>query len=51
MQLLELCDVDMDGKMNEYDFICMISLFMTANTEERLESIFYLFDTDHSHMI
>lgn len=41
----------MDGKISNYDFTCMVALFIGSEIQERLDSVFFLFDTDHSHII
>lgn len=46
--LIEFVDLDGDGELDEYDFTCMIGLFTQASIEEKLESVFYLFDEDYS---
>ena len=49
--VLDFVDLDGDGLLDDYDFICMIGLFTKNKLEEKLESIFYLFDTDYSQVI
>lgn len=47
-ELLLFCDLDEDEQIGEYDFICMVTLFLYSSLEDRLESIFYLLDRDRS---
>ncbi len=44
-------DLDQDGFLDDYDFVCMVGLFTKASLKEKLESIFYLFDEDFSQII
>ena len=49
--IIDFVDLDGDSLLDEYDFICMIGLFTKNTIEDKLESIFYLFDTDYSQII
>lgn len=48
--VMEYCDLEEDG-FDEYDFVCMVSLFTQAETDEKLASIFKIFDNDSSQLI
>jgi Ca2+-binding EF-hand superfamily protein len=48
--VMEYCDLEEDG-FDEYDFVCMVSLFTQAETNEKLASIFKIFDHDNSQLI
>lgn len=49
--LIEYADLDGDGFLDSYDFICLVGLFTKAELEEKLESVFALFDDDFSQVI
>jgi Ca2+-binding EF-hand superfamily protein len=49
-KVMEYCDLEEDG-FDEYDFVCMVSLFTQAETDEKLASIFKIFDDDSSQLI
>ena len=46
--IIDFVDLDGDGFLDDYDFISMIGLFTKATRDEKLESLFYLFDEDFS---
>ena len=48
--IMEYCDLEEDG-FDEYDFVCMVSLFTQADTNEKLANIFKIFDNDSSQFI
>lgn len=49
-EVMQYCDLEEDG-FDEYDFVCMVSLFTQATSNEKLTSIFKIFDDDSSQLI
>ena len=49
-KVMEYCDLEEDG-FDEYDFVCLVSLFTQATSNEKLSSIFKIFDDDNSQLI
>ena len=49
--VIEFADIDGDGKLNDYDFVCLVGLFTKAKLQDKLEGVFYLFDEDYSQLI
>lgn len=49
--VVDFVDLDGDGFLDEYDFVCMVGLFTKGTMQEKLQSIFYLFDEDFSQII
>ena len=49
-EVMQYCDLEEDG-FDEYDFVCMVSLFTQATCDEKLASIFKIFDDDCSQII
>ena len=49
--VVDFADIDGDGKLNDYDFVCLIGLFTKAPLQDKLEGVFYLFDEDYSQLI
>lgn len=49
--LMDFVDIDCDGKIDDYEFICMVGLFMKTEVEEKLTAVFELFDEDYSQLI
>ena len=50
-QLIKFVDLDGDGLLDEYDFVCMVGLFTYSSLQEKLEAIFGLFDDDYSQLL
>lgn len=49
--VLDFADVDSDGSLSEYDFVCLVSLFTSADMKQKLGNFFHMFDVDNSHLI
>ena len=49
--IIDFVDLDGDNLLDEYDFICMVGLFTQTSYEEKLETIFSLFDSDLSQLM
>ena len=49
--VVDYVDLDGDGILDDYDYVCMIGLFTKTRFEEKISAIFSLFDSDFSQVI
>jgi WD40 repeat protein/Ca2+-binding EF-hand superfamily protein len=49
--IIDFADLDGDGCLSDYEFICLVSLFTLGSIEDRLIALFGLFDSDYSQLI
>lgn len=49
--IFELFDMDGNGKVDDYEFICGLALFTKTSQKQRLEALFNLFDANNSQTI
>ena len=51
MQLMDMFDMDKNGSIDSYEFVCALSLMSHATLDEKAELIFNLYDFDRSQSI
>src|SRR3990167_9711405 len=49
--IFDLFDMDGNGKVDDYEFICGLALFTKTSLKQRLEALFNLFDLNNSQTI
>lgn len=49
--VINYADLDTDGCLNLYEFICLVGLFTQKNIFERILALFNLFDNDNSQFV
>ena len=49
--LMKMFDMDQNGSIDSYEFVCALSLMSHANLDEKAELIFNLYDFDRSQSI
>jgi Ca2+-binding EF-hand superfamily protein len=49
--LMEMFDMDGNGSIDSYEFVCALSLMSHANLDDKAELIFNLYDFDRSQSI
>ena len=49
--LMQMFDMDGNGSIDSYEFVCALSLMSHANLDEKAELIFNLYDFDRSQSI
>jgi WD40 repeat protein/Ca2+-binding EF-hand superfamily protein len=50
-KIVEFADLDGDGCLSCYEFICLVGLVTQKDPEQRVVALFSLFDEDNSHFI
>jgi len=50
-KVFDLFDMDGDGLIDDYEFICGLALFTKTNVKQRMEAIFEIFDVNRSQTI
>lgn len=49
--IVDFADLDGDGSLNDYEFVCLVGLFTQGGLEDKLVALFSLFDSDFSQLI
>lgn len=45
-KIFKFFDLDGNGRIDDYEFICACALFTKTSVEERIEAVFYIYDED-----
>jgi WD40 repeat protein/Ca2+-binding EF-hand superfamily protein len=49
--IVDFADLDGDGCLSDYEFVCLVGLFTQGALEDKLIALFSLFDSDFSQLI
>ena len=49
--VFDFIDMDGNGWIDEYEFICGLALFAKTTLDDRLEAVYALYDTDRSRAL
>jgi hypothetical protein len=51
MQIFNFFDMDGSGRIDDYEFICSLTLFTMTSIEQRIATLYSLFDSDNSQAL